>query len=104
MGAVGLLFACCLCSIPVAIFGPDATPTPEMVAEDEMPTLAPTTEALPTNTPIPTATAEPTDTAEPTATATPEEAQEEGQLATVVEVIDGDTIDVELDGEVQRVR
>lgn len=160
MGAVGLLLSCCMCSIPLVVFTPDATPTPETVAGDEIPTLAATSEPVATNTiaPTDTATAEPTDTPEPTDTAestdeaTPTSPPEStdaadggnadsasdtstprpsatpaatqppaltntpqptetaspaipgGHQAQVVNVVDGDTIDVSINGQVQRLR
>lgn len=58
---------------------------------------SPTATAVPSATPRPTATRKPTAT--PTATPTPM-----GQAARVVEVVDGDTIKVEVDGEVVTVR
>jgi micrococcal nuclease len=54
-----------------------------------------------TNTPRPTRTSRPTDTPEPTATPTPDL---ERVRAEVVDVIDGDTIEVEIDGETYTVR
>lgn len=72
------------------IYTPTPTPTPT-------PTSIPT--ATPTSTPIPTST--PTATPVPTSGTTP---TPERVLALVVEVVDGDTIKVELDGLIYTVR
>lgn len=50
------------------------------------------------------ATVPPTDTPLPTETPQVADAVPAGQTATVVDVVDGDTIDVDLDGEVHRLR
>lgn len=94
-----LLSPCFLC-VGVSVFAPEPTPTP---------TYTPTA----TSTPTPTATPEPTDTPTPTntptrtprpthtPTLTPEFERTEAQ---VIEVVDGDTIKVEVDGTVYTVR
>lgn len=83
---------------------PSPTPTPEASA-----TLVPTEE--PTDTPEPTNTPEPTDTPLPSPTATPEATPTPEPTATpkrveaqVVEVVDGDTIKVNIAGEVYPLR
>lgn len=73
-------------------------------AETPLPTHTP----LPTATDTPTETAVPTDTRQPTAISTVKptatEVVVEGDLATVVSIVDGDTITVELNGVVEPVR
>ena len=83
------------CGAPAATptLAPTATPEPTATS---IPTLTPE----PTATLAPTATVEPTPTAVPTATPIPGERQE----ATVVRVVDGDTIVVEMEGTLYRVR
>lgn len=87
------------------------TPTEAPVAEVEVePTEEPTGTSEPTNTPAPTDTVKPTETTEPTDTPAPTDTAEPtlahppGETATVVGIVDGDTIDVELDGQEYRVR
>lgn len=71
-----------------------------------LPTATPEPTSAPTQTPEPTATntatTEPTATLKPTQTPTPP--YPEGDLVEVVHVVDGDTIDVEIDGIVYPVR
>jgi micrococcal nuclease len=77
------------------------TDTPGMTAS---PTQQPPTRVHPTHTPIHTATPRPptaTATSLPTITSTP---KPERQVAQVVGVIDGDTIEVEIDGQRYRLR
>jgi micrococcal nuclease len=83
-------------SIPTPM--PTATPTPT-------PTATPTATATPTPTPTPS----PTPTPEPTPTATPTPSSPiaggETRTGTVIDVIDGDTVDVRFrDGSVETVR
>jgi len=74
---------------------PAATPTLAPTATPE-----PTATPVPIATPVPTETPVPTPTLEPTATLIPGERQE----ARVVRVVDGDTIVVEMEGKLYRVR
>ncbi|MFN2248686.1 MAG: lamin tail domain-containing protein [Candidatus Promineifilaceae bacterium] len=77
-------------------------------------TPLPTYTPMPTYTPHPTATDAPTETAVPTETREPmptrtarptaTEVVVEGELATVVSIVDGDTIKVDIDGVVESVR
>ena len=83
---------------------PSASPvTPdsdESTSEDTpIPTRTPTSTPAPTDTPEPTNTASPSAT--PTTEPTPTPERTEAQL---VEVVDGDTIKVEIDGEIETVR
>lgn len=85
--------------------------------EEEVPTLVPTVERsaeqpapptpdageAPTNTPQPTDTPPPTATAIPSPTPTRPEYLS-GQYATVTNIVDGDTIDVEIDGQTYGLR
>jgi endonuclease YncB( thermonuclease family) len=152
-GVGSLVAACLLCSIPVAIFAPAATPIPavtgladsiapdeseavETAADEEVaevgdaqsvakrtagrvtaePATAttepvPTDTAEPTDRPVPTntATTVPTRTTQPTATEAPPAVVAvaglpAGDEAAVTRIIDGDTIDVMMNGEIFRVR
>ncbi|MCL4295722.1 MAG: hypothetical protein KJ077_08345 [Anaerolineae bacterium] len=70
-GIFGLVMACCLCSIPVALVAPDKTPTPVPAAQDSTAPTAvppPASTIAPTDTPAPTAAPAPTDTPVPTDT------------------------------------
>jgi micrococcal nuclease len=79
---------------------PTRTPLP---TDTPTPTRTPTSTdtPLPTDTPTATFTPQPTDTPRPTYTPTPEFPRIEAQ---VIEVVDGDTIKVEVDGEQYTVR
>ena len=98
---------CLISGIATELSGPATSPAEEIAAEVGTTEVAsaPTDTPTPTNTPLPTSTPEPTytplptDTPEPTATPTPERTE-----ARVVEVVDGDTIKVEIGGEVHTVR
>jgi micrococcal nuclease len=93
-----LIFACCICSLPVAIFAPNDTPTPTAIAE-----LGEKSQV--TRTSAPTATQEPSTTPSPTNTPTPSDTPDvERTEAQVVKVVDGDTIRVKIDGETYTVR
>lgn len=73
------------------------------IEEDNEPD--PTATRRPTNTPRPTATDEPTATTEPTIEPTDTDAELSNEVtAVVVDIIDGDTIDVEIEGTVYRLR
>ncbi len=129
IGCAGLIILGCLCAIPTAIFGglvadSGATPTlASRLAEFSTETATP----VATNTPPPTATLEPTVTLEPTATPIPTNAPEPAPptdtpippdptatsvpaaprtdgAAHVLQIVDGDTIEVEIDGTPYRVR
>jgi len=63
----------------------------------------PTDTPKPTDTPVPTPTPRPTNTPEPTPTPQPSPSPERTE-AEVVRVIDGDTIEVSIDGEIYKVR
>jgi micrococcal nuclease len=77
---------------------PSATPMPEPTA-----TLVPT--ETPIDTPEPTDTPQPTNTPLPSATPTPEPTPTRERVeARVVEVVDGDTINVSIGGEVHALR
>ena len=85
---------------------PTPTPTPEptttsLPTEEPTDTAAPTDTLEPTDTPLPspTSTPQPTATPEPTPTPTPERVE-----AQVIEVVDGDTIRVDIGGEVRPLR
>jgi micrococcal nuclease len=83
---------------------PSSTPTPEATATS-VPTEAPTDTAEPTNTPEPTDTPLPSPTPTPEPTATPEATPTPERVeAQVVEVVDGDTIRVNVAGEVYPLR
>jgi micrococcal nuclease len=103
VGCIGVLVVLCLCgplalllSIqPVQQAGEKPTAT-QTVAEAN-----PINTPKPPQTPAPTNTLRPTNTPPPTATPTPAFQRVEAQ---VVEVVDGDTINVEVDGTVYPVR
>lgn len=79
---------------------PSPTPAPAGPA-----TPRPTASTPSRPTAAATATASPTPTSAPTPAATPQPAEASaGEVGTVVWVIDGDTIEVEIQGQVQRVR
>lgn len=80
---------------PTATESPTVTPT-----QTQSPTPIPTPSSTPTPSPTPTATPTPTPTSTPTSAPTPET-----MTATVVNVVDGDTVDVRFpDGTTDRVR
>lgn len=122
IGIVGFIVVCCGLT-GLASLLPDsedtAEPTAVALVEETQPTVSePTATAVPTETsrPEPTDTPEPTATStrrpRPTATSTPEIENvsiadliaSEGETAVVTQIIDGDTIDVEINGEIYRVR
>ena len=77
-GIISLCIVCFICGLPISVLSPRQTPTPETVAESELPTDTPvptdTPTIEPTNTPQPTATPVPptdTPTIEPTNTSVP---------------------------------
>jgi micrococcal nuclease len=108
-GGGSAIAACVVLAFSAAILSPAPEPTAEPVAAVGDAGATPTEEAS-TNTPQPTDTEEPTQTPtpEPTdtpqSTSTPTQESIQGQQAEVVEIIDGDTIDVQIDGQIQRVR
>jgi micrococcal nuclease len=74
-------------------------------SEEQVPTVAPTAEEIVAEAPATDTlepTEEPSNTSEPTDTAIPP--YPPGELAQVTQVIDGDTIDVDMDGTTYRVR
>jgi micrococcal nuclease len=113
-------FACCVGVGLVAIVAPEtgqqtkAPPESGRVAsldtQPAAPTLTDTPPPAPTNTPLPTDTLVPTNTLAPSPTSLP--AGTPGPVvsgrtdgaAHVLQVIDGDTIEVEIDGQAYRVR
>ena len=84
-------------------FAPTKTPSPSATAT-ETPTASPTATEIPSATPIvPTSTPGPTDT--PTSVPTPEATPTPERVAApVVDVVDGDTIKVEVDGKLYTIR
>ncbi|MBN1877755.1 MAG: thermonuclease family protein, partial [Anaerolineae bacterium] len=93
---VWILVLCACGTPPSATEDPTATPTWTLTATA---TRTPTATATATATPTVTPTFTPSPTATPTLTPTPE-----GQLAQVLEIVDGDTIKVEMDGQPFTVR
>jgi len=107
----------CCCGGLASLVSPPSTPTPKAAAPEPTatftppPTDTPTSTLTPTSTPAATRTSEPTATPTPTlvpptpepptATPTPTPMVE---IAVVVEVIDGDTIEVEINGRRYKVR
>lgn len=87
--------------LPTPTVTPSLTPT---MTHTPMPTHTPTL----TSTPMPTSTPTPTSTSTPTGTPLPPtntpEPTPEGQSAVVTRIIDGDTIEVDIDGQTYRVR
>jgi len=83
-------------------------PTPSLTPEpSDSPTPSPTATATwtPSSTPSPTSTPEPTNTPTPSATSTPAASPTPRRTkAQVVEVVDGDTIKVSVDGEIHSLR
>ncbi len=112
-GGISLFALCCLCSIPISIFSP-STPTPTPAPTEILANLIDTQVALlaktllPTNVPTSTNTSEPiaTETTTPVSTAASAYAAlgtscipgNPPQTGKVVEVVDGDTIRVAIDG------
>jgi endonuclease YncB( thermonuclease family) len=104
---------CCGALSLLPTLSPSATPadTPVLTDTPLTPSLRPTREptstprptstSRPSNTPKPSSTKKPTDTPIPTDTLTP---TPERTPARVIEVVDGDTIHVEIDGETYSVR
>jgi endonuclease YncB( thermonuclease family) len=104
IGCAGLIILSCLCAIPTAIFGglvadSDATPASRL-AEFSTDTATP---AVATNIPLPTPTPEPSAAPVPAAPRT-DGAARVLQAAHVLHIVDGDTIEVEIDGTSYRVR
>ena len=97
--AAAILLVACGAPDPTATLPPTATPEPTAVPT-ETPAPTATHEPTATQTPIPTVTPTPTATVIPTATPIPGERQE----ARVVRVVDGDTIVVEMEERLYRVR
>lgn len=81
--------------LPTYTLTPSPTSVPPTATLTRTPTRTATVTQAPTSTPTPTQ--RPTDT--PTITPTPE-----GQRAQVVEIVDGDTIRVEIDGQTYTIR
>lgn len=106
----GLLLLCSLCCCgTLALPSPTPTPTPSLTSTATAPptkiveatqTPSPTTAVTNTPLPSPTNTPPPAETPTPTPPPIPEDAQE----AQVINVVDGDTIKVRIDGETQTVR
>lgn len=89
---------CLVCGIgELSPAAEDATPTPTQTSIPTSTVESPT----PTHTPTPLPTDSPTPTLSPTPDPSP---TPERTAAQVVKVVDGDTIDVEIDGEVHRLR
>jgi endonuclease YncB( thermonuclease family) len=103
MGCCTLCFAASAVNVGFRSIGilPTDTPTvtPTSITNTPMPTHTPrpTNTQEPTSTPKPTNTPRPTNTPEPTSTP-------DRQAAQVIQVVDGDTIEVELDGQIHAVR
>lgn len=110
-----LVLVACACgppstAIPLPTYTPHPTYTPyptHTSAPTDVPEPTATDSLKPTTAPEPTATVAPTTTPEPTVppepTATPEPTADM-VAARCVAVVDGDTIDVEVGGEIHRVR
>lgn len=86
-GIVSLCIICFLISLPISLLSPEPTPTPDTVAEGDLPTDTPIPEDTPTpesiDTPEPTATPlPPTETPEPTNTPGPTSTPTETPLPT----------------------
>lgn len=102
VAGIVVMLCCLICGITSVLTDDAETPpltdtcTP-MVTRTAQPASA----LQPTDTPMPTNTPHPTDTPLPTSTPTPEFERTEAQ---VVEVVDGDTIKVNIDGQVYTVR
>jgi micrococcal nuclease len=113
---IGLFAICCVCSVGLgALRGagqaigivPTTTPRPPTTTPGPINTPEPTRTPPPTSTPAPTKLPTPTETSTATLappTATPTVSGSERVAAVVVEVIDGDTLDVEVSGKVVRLR
>lgn len=81
------------------------TRTPRQSTVATTPTELPDSTDLPTQLPTPSNTPQPTATSQPdVASITTEIGEVSGELATVTQIIDGDTIEVALDGSSYRVR
>ena len=114
-----LLMLCgCPCSWFAVLTRTDTTPTPSAVPTPiPTHTLLPTSTALPTYTPRPTSTVSPAYTVAPSATPTPTELPASSpaptdtprkaptpETAQVIEVLDGDTIEIRCDGREETLR
>ena len=107
LALLGLVCVCCSCGIFISLLDsgmraagvlPTYTPT-------FTPSPSPTSTPRPTRTPTLTVTPTPTETPTPTVTRTPSPTPTPQRVeARVVDVVDGDTIDVEIDGAFYRVR
>lgn len=101
-GVVVVAIVCCALTIPLGNGAEPETRAPEVALDTPATqTPYPTYTPLPTHTPGPTYTPYPSPTPEPTATPTLEFERTE---ALVVGVTDGDTIDVEIGGQVYSLR
>jgi len=113
------MYKCIFCLISATLFlvacGPSIQQDTTLLSNDENNltkefesavgrAVAATMSAQPTSTHKPSDTARPTSTTSPSQTPTESDVPSGGVLANVTRVLDGDTIDVEIDGQEYRVR
>jgi micrococcal nuclease len=109
VGVVSLLLVCMVCGVIGLVVGEPDTQVAEepsaQPAETEEAEPTATEEVEPTAVPEPTAVSEPPAVPEPTAVPEPpEQAAPDRQAAQVVDVVDGDTLKVLLDGQEETIR